>query len=245
MLKFQASRLTPPHVLILLFTISTLMITFFACQKESNLTTAGTERSKTLSLPDSLSDTNKKALQAFFDGSADCDATTGAFRAGFSELATVQNGMLHFANMTAVNTFTERMQTLKATWSYTQNNDPIRDAAVMSVEQILGYTSLNSQYNIQEDNNVTISDALHDPDLLTVLNEQKEVWVADTIYKYLVPGVALKIVNSDFTALNKARQRGWDTYANNVYLMDERTGKTTFRGTNAVCGFKQYLRQIL
>ncbi len=203
-----------------------------------NTAATRTESSKTLLLPTALSEGNKKALQAFFDGSADRDVMNSTFRAGFAELATVQNGMLHFASIATVNTFSNRMQTLKNTWNYTQNSDLICDAAVKSVEQTLGYTSLSSQYNIQENNNVAITDALHDPDLLTLLNEQKEVWVADTIYKYLVPGVAFKIVNNDFTALTKARQRGWETYANNVYLVDERIGQTTFRGITGTCGLK-------
>jgi hypothetical protein len=212
------------------------MITFFACQKESNVTTASTERSKTLSLPESLSDTNKKALQAFFDGSADHDATTGAFRAGFSELATVQNGMLHFANTAAVNTFTDRMQTLKATWNYTQNNDPIRDAAVMSVEQTLGYTSLNSKYAI--DKTAFLPTSIGDPDLLRVLNVDRELWIADTIYKYIDTYNCFKISNNDFNALNKVRANGWDAYGNNIRLYNEQTNRNENRELLATCSVK-------
>ncbi len=212
------------------------MITFFACQKEANLSTTSTESSKTLSLPASLSDTNKKALQAFFDGSADQNATSATFRAGFSELATVQNGMLHFANTAAVNTFADRMQTLKSTWNYTQNNDPIRDAAVKSVEQTLGYTSLNSQYAINKA--AFAPNSIGDPDLLRVLNSNSEFWIADTIYKYIDAYNCFKISNNDFNALNKVRTYGWDAYGNHIRLYNEQTNRDENRELLATCSVK-------
>lgn len=215
---FRMKKITCASLLIILCSFF-----IFSCNK--NLTTRPTD---VVAIEESAPNKNQLLIQALINGqqfkithtsnSAAASLSHSTDQTGGGYTLTLVDKMLHFGSSDELKNFLAATDSVVAQWDSSNDielegleteKSLAGDPALNNFDSTLGFHSLRKKYEMlfydDQDYADTMSSYIDDIELQTVLNENYEIQIGDTIYKYISRYTLAKISNSDYNALAQLR----------------------------------------